>query len=163
MTYDHEFLAPVLLTSGGMTPHKLALPDEIAEPLRQSKVRRIVGTVNGAPFRLGLHRSRDGFSFVALSRARMAELGLAAGDVVEVALSADPDPDHVDLGDELAAALAADAGAREVWESLTPGTRRRALAYTVTSARRVGTREDRAATVVRKLKDGTHDALRRRW
>ena len=75
----------------------------------------------------------------------MSDLELAAGDLVEVALSADPDPDHVDLGDELAAALAADADAREVWESMTPGTRR-ALAYTVTSARRVGTREDRAAT-----------------
>ena len=162
MTYDHEFLAPVLLTSGGMTPHKLALPDEIADPLRQSKVRRIVGTLNGAPFRLGLHRSKAGFSFVALSRARMADLGLAAGDLVEVALSADPDPDHVDLGDELEAALAADPDARAVWATLTPGTRR-ALAHTVTSAKRVATREDRASGLATRLREGTHDALRRRW
>ena len=162
MTYDHEFLAPVLLTSGGMTPHKLALPDEVAGPLREAKVRRIVGTLNGVPFRLGLHRSREGFSFVALSRDRMRTLGLAAGDLVEVALGADPDPDRVDLGDELEAALAADADARAVWETLTPGTRR-ALAHTVTAAKREGTRQDRAATLTRRLREGTHDALRRRW
>lgn len=162
MRPDHEFLAPVLLTAGGMTPHKLALPAEIGDPLRERRVRRVVGTLNGRPFRLALHRSRDGFSFLALSRARMAELAVAAGDLVEVALSPDPDPDHVDLGDELAAALDASADAAAVWEGLTPGTRR-ALAYTVTSAKRPGTRQDRAQTVVRKLCDGTHDTLRRRW
>ena len=162
MTYDHAFLAPVLLTSGGMTPHKLALPDEVAGPLRAAKVRRIVGTLNGAPFRLGLHRTKDGLSFIAMSRARMSDLALAAGDLVEVEMSADPDPDHVDLGDELDAALAADPGARGVWEALTPGTRR-ALAHTVTSARRAATRQGRADTLVRRLRDGTHDALRRRW
>ena len=162
MTFDHEFLAPVLLTKGGMTPHKLPLPDEVAGPLRQSKTRRIVGTINGAPFRLALHRSGDGFSFIALSRARLADLELHAGDIAEVALSADPDPDHVDLGDELAAALAADPGAQDVWSTLTPGTRR-ALAHTVTSAKRPATRQDRAETLARKLRDGTHDSLRRRW
>ena len=105
MRPDHEFLAPVLLTSGGMTPHKLALPAEVGGPWRQRKVHRVVGTLNGRPFRLALHWSHDGFSFLALSRARLAELAVAAGDLVEVAVSVDPEPDRVDLGDELAAAL----------------------------------------------------------
>ena len=35
--------------------------------------------------------------------------------------------------------------------------------HTVTSAKRVATRESRAADLVRKLADGTHGSLRRRW
>lgn len=160
--FDHTFLAPVLLTRGGMTPHKLALPVEVVAPLREAGARRLVGTLNGEPFRLALHRSRDGFSFLALSRDRMRALGLEAGALVEVALSADPDPDRVDLGGELTAALAAAPDARAVWDGLTSGTRR-ALAYTVTSAKRPGTRESRAADLVARLRDGTWETLRRRW
>ncbi len=160
--HDHEFIAPVLLTRGGMTPHKLPLPDEVGGPLREAGVRRIVGTLGGEPFRSALHRSRDGFSFIALSRDRMRRLGLEAGALVEVALSADPDPDHVDLGDELAAALDADAEARATWDELTPGTRR-ALAHTVTSAKLPATRQSRAADLAARLRDGTWETLRRRW
>ena len=92
----------------------------------------------------------------------MRQLGLEAGALVEVALSADPDPDHVDLGDELAAALRTDADARAVWETLTPGTRR-ALAHAVTSAKRPATRQSRAADLGARLRDGTWEKLRRRW
>ena len=162
MTFDHAFLAPVLLTKGGMTPHKLPLPDEIADPLREAKTRRLVGTLNGEPFRLAMHRSRDGFSFLALSRARMKDLGLEAGDLVPVELSADPEPDRVDLGPELTEALGAAPDARRVWDALTPGMQR-ALAHNVTSAKRPSTREGRADDLVRRLRDGTHEALKRRW
>ena len=162
MEFDHVFLAPVLVSAGGMTRHKLRLPDEVAEPLRAAGVRRLVGTVDGAPFRLAMHRSREGFSFLALSRARVAELGLESGAIVAVEVSADPEPDRVDLGAELAAALDGAPDARAVWDGLTPGTRR-ALAYHVTSAKRTETRRGRATDVVRRLRDGTHQALRRRW
>ncbi|MGB3543628.1 YdeI/OmpD-associated family protein [Rubrivirga sp.] len=162
MPFDHEFIAPVLLTKGGMTPHKLPLPNEIGDPLREARVKRIIGTLDGHPFRLALHRSHDGFSFIALSRDRMRTLDLEAGALVEVALRPDPDPDHVDLGDVLEAALQAAPDALEVWDTLTPGTRR-AYAYTVTSAKRADTQESRADDLVRRLRDGTHAALRRRW
>lgn len=163
MSYDHVFLAPVLLTRGGMTPHKLPLPDAVAEALAEAPTRRMIGTLNGEPFRQALHRSKaDGFYFLALSKRTMRALDLAQGDLVGVEMSVDPEPDRVDLGDELAAALSEDAEAREVWDSLTTGAKRN-VAYTVTSAKRASTRESRAAEVVRRLRDGTHDALRRRW
>ncbi|WP_412062636.1 YdeI/OmpD-associated family protein [Rubrivirga sp. IMCC45206] len=161
MAFDHVFLAPVLLTKGGMTPHKLPLPDSVAEPLREAKVRRLVGTIADAPFRLALHRHGD-LSFIALSRDRMKTLGLTAGDLVGVELSADPDPDQVEPGAELAAALADDAQARATWDDITPGMRR-ALAHRVTSAKRETTRRDRATEVAARLRDGTHETLKRRW
>lgn len=161
MDFDHVFLAPVLLTKGGMTPHKLPLPDSIAEPLRAARVRRIVGTIADEPFRLALHRQGE-MTFIALSRDRMTTLGLSAGDLVGVELSADPDPDHVEPGAELAAALADDIEAREAWGAITPGMRR-ALAHRVTSAKRASTRLDRAAEVAARLRDGTHETLKRRW
>ena len=161
--HDHAFLAPVLLTRGGMTPHKLPLPDAIADALREAPTRRLVGTMNGEPFRQALQSSKaDGFQFLALSKARMAALGLEQGALVEVELSPDPEPDRVDLGDELEAALAADPEAKAVWDGLTPGMQR-GIAHTVTSARRPDTRASRAADTARRLREGTHERLKRRW
>lgn len=161
--FDHAFIAPVLLSRGGMTPHKLPLPDSVAEELRQAPTKRMVGTMNGEPFRQALHRSNaDGFYFLALSKGRMKGLGLEQGALVEVEMSVDPDPDHVDVGDELKAALDANPEAREVWESLTPGLRR-GIAFPVTSAKRPETRASRAAETIRKLREGTHERLKRRW
>lgn len=163
MEFDHAFLAPVLLTRGGMTPHKLPLPDSVAEVLLSAPTRRMIGTMNGAPFRQALHTSKtDGFQFLALSKARMKALDLEQGALVEVELSADPEPDRIDLGEELDAALAADAEARDVWDGLTPGLQR-GIAYTVTSAKRAETRASRAADTVRRLREGTHERLKRRW
>lgn len=161
MTPEYEFLAPVLLTAGGVTAHKVPLPAEIAAPLREAKTRRIIGTLNGEPFRLALHRDRSGFWFLALGKGRMKALGLETGALVEVALSADPDPDHVELGAELAAALEASPEARAAWDTLTPGKRRN-LAFTVNHAKRSSTREGYAADLVRALADGTHPAVRGR-
>lgn len=163
MDYDHAFIAPVLLTRGGMTPHKLPLPAEVADALREAPTRRLIGTINGEPFRQALQSSpRDGFRFIALSKARMAALGLEAGALAEVELSPDPEPDFVETGEELGAALAADGEAREVWDALTPGMRR-GIAHGVTSAKRAETRASRAADTVRRLREGTHERLKRRW
>ena len=146
-----------------MTPHKLPLPDAVADDLLRASTRRLVGTLNGAPFRQALHRSKaDGFYFLALSKRRMTELALSQGDLVEVELSIDPEPDRVDLGAELQAALDGDDAARDVWDGLTTGAKRN-IAYTVTSAKREATRQSRAEDTVRRLRDGTHELLRRRW
>lgn len=161
MDHDHAFLSPVLLSQGGMTPHKLPLPDDVAESLRLSGARRVFGTFNGEPFDLALHQSKaDGFTFLGMSRGRMRSLGLAPGDLVEVELSVDPDPDHVEPPAELAAALAADEGAREGWDALRPGLKR-SVAWTVGSAKREATRRARAEEAARKLRAG--EITRRRW
>ncbi|MEL6615911.1 MAG: YdeI/OmpD-associated family protein [Bacteroidota bacterium] len=160
--FDHAFIAPVLLSRGGMTAHKLPLPEAVDADVRAAPTRRVIGTLNGEPFRAAVHSSQeDPFLFLMLSKRRMRDLDLEMGALVEVEMSVDPDPDFVETGDELAAALDADADAREVWEGLTPGVRR-GIAYTVTSAKRVQTRESRAADTVRRLRDGTHPRLRRR-
>ncbi len=161
--FDHAFIAPVLLSRGGMTPHKLPLPESVSEALQGAPTRRMIGTMNGEPFRQSLHTStRDGFRFLALSKGRMKALGLEQGALVEVELSADPDPDHVEVGTELGDALAADAEACAVWDALTPGLRR-GIAFTVTSAKRAETRASRAEDTVRRLREGTHERLKRRW
>ncbi|MEM1055813.1 MAG: YdeI/OmpD-associated family protein [Bacteroidota bacterium] len=155
MEHEHAFLAPILLSRGGMTPHKLPLPDDIAETLRASGTRRVLGTMNGEPFDLALHRSKtDGFVFLGMSKGRMRTLGLSQGDLVEVELSADPDPDHVEPPTELAVALAGDEAAREAWDALRPGLKRN-VAWTVASAKREATRVSRAEEAVRKLREGT--------
>ena len=159
MEHEHAFLAPILMPQGGMYHHRLLLPDEVADDLHQRSTRRVIGTMNGDRFDLALHKSKDeGITFLGMSRGRLRALKVGAGDLIEVELSADPDPDHVEPGPELAAALDTYDDAREAWARLTPG-RRRSVAWTVNSAKRESTRQSRAAETARRLADGTHPAL----
>ena len=80
----------------------------VADDLKQRGARRVLGTMNGEPFDLALHASKqDGFLFLGVSQGRMRAMKVAAGDLVEVELSMDTDPDHVEPGAELEAAMTA--------------------------------------------------------
>ncbi|MEM6328606.1 MAG: YdeI/OmpD-associated family protein, partial [Bacteroidota bacterium] len=155
MDHEHAFLAPILLPQGGMYQHRLPLPEDIADDFRERNTRRVLGTLNGEPFDLALHRSKqDGFLFIGVSKGRMRSLGVAPGDLVEVEMSADPDPNHVEPGAELGAALDADAEAREAWDALSPGLKR-SVAWQVRSAKREATRLSRAQEAAKRLAEGT--------
>lgn len=145
-----------------MYQHRLPLPADIAADLQARGARRVLGTMNGEAFDLALHTSKDeGFICLGISRGRMRTMKLTPGDLVEVELSMDLDPDHVDPGPELSAAFASNGSAREAWDGLTPG-RKRHVAWTVTSAKREATRQSRAQETARKLADGTHPVIRQR-
>lgn len=162
MEYEHAFLAPILLTRGGMSPNKVPFPEDVTADLRARGARRVIGTINGEPFDLGLHVSKSaGHTFIAMGRGRMRSLNVEPGDLVEVEVSADPEPDNPDPGPELTAALDANEEAREVWDGFSPGMKR-SVAWHVKSAKREATRRSRAEETARKLADGTHPALRGR-
>ena len=153
MPEPFAFVAPVLVHESGMRIHYLPLPPAVDAALRADKVRRVVATLNGHTVRRGIQSRAASGRHLALSRDLMRTLGVAYGDLVEVELLADPEPDHVELG-ELAAALAADPEARARFETFTTG-KRRSLAHYVTSAKRPATRESRAEEIARKLRTHT--------
>ena len=147
------FVAPVLVHETGMRQHYLPLPADVDDRLRAEKVRRVIVTLNGHTIRRGIQSRKASGRHLVLSRDLMRQLGVAYGELVEVELKADPDPDHVDLG-ELAAALEADPEAKARFDAFTPG-RQRGLAHYVTSAKRPETRESRAEEIARKLRTYT--------
>lgn len=153
MPETYSFVAPVLVHETGMRQHYLPLPADVDAALRAQKVRRVVATLNGHTVRRGIQSRKASGRHLALSRDLLRQLEVAYGDLVEVEMHADPDPDHVDLG-ELAAALEADPEAKARFDTFTPG-RQRGLAHYVTSAKRPGTRESRAEEIARKLRTYT--------
>jgi len=140
--------------------HYLPLPDDVDEALRFEGARRVVATLNGLTVRRGIQSRTASGRHLALSRDLMRQLDVAYGDLVEVEMRADADPDHVELG-ELAAALAADPEAQARFDTFTPG-KQRSLAHHVTSAKRTDTREARAADLARKIRTHTLHADKQR-
>jgi uncharacterized protein YdeI (YjbR/CyaY-like superfamily) len=81
--------------------------------------------------------------------------GVQLGQLLRITLAPDPNPDHVDMPDELAEALAAWPEADAGFQRQTPG-RRRALAYHVATAKQAETRARRAVEVSQRLAVGAH-------
>jgi hypothetical protein len=151
---EHAFLAPVLRQEGGFRFHYLPLPDDVADALQADGVRRLLVTLNGCSCTRAVQGRRDGERYLLLGQALLRQIAAAYGDVVEVVVRPDPDPDRVALGEELEAALDQDEEAAARFFAMTPG-RQRSLAYYVTSGRRPETRIKRALELVHKLRTRT--------
>lgn len=147
----HEFTAPLLFDSeieAGYMKHFVPVPEEVADALADA--RRLIGALGEAEFRRVLHEREDGSRCLKFGAGWLRERGLREGDLLEVRLAVDPDPDRVDLPAELEDALMADPEAALAWAALTPG-RQRTLAYGVERAKRVATRQKRARAIVLQL------------
>ena len=148
-----EFTAPVVLdlqVEAGYMAHLVPVPAKVAAALERAGARRLEGSLSGHAFRRILHSDSSGEPCLRFGKAWLRDAGLSEGDLVEVMLRPDPDPDRIDVPDELAAALDEDPEAGILWAALTPG-RRRSLAYAVTRAKKPETRARRAASLLADL------------
>lgn len=147
-----------LLEAGGpsfMPTQIVVVPLVALEALGGKTTRRVVGTLNGYPVRLGLQPMRTGERYLMVNKDLCRAAGVAAGQEVTLTLAPDPDPDHVDLPAELAEGLAAWPEAQAAFDRLS-GSHRRALVYHITSAKRPETRAQRIVSVVHQLATGGH-------
>ena len=148
-----EFAAPVLREEGGMGYHFLPVPPESAARLAASGTRRVVAVLNGHSVRRALV-TVDGGPALILGQDLLRTIGAQPGDTVLVDASPDPEPDRIDLGDELEAVFADDAEAAVRFFGFTPG-RQRSIATYVTGAKRAETRIKRALDLAHKLRTHT--------
>lgn len=118
--------------------------------------KRVLATLNGAHTeRLGLLPLPGGGRHLLLRKALCQRLGLHVGQELTICLAPDPDPDHVDLPDELAEALAAWPEAETAFQGHT-GSMRRAMARKVADAKRPDTRARYAVELAERLARGGH-------
>ena len=150
----HLFAAEIDRLDDGFRYPCVRVPAAAADALDAAGVKRVVGAVNGHPFRRALQRRAGGERLLVFGQDYLRTCGATFGDVVTVELGPDPAPDRLDLGEAFEAVLAGDAAAAERFYALTPG-RQRSLAYYVTSAKRPETREARALDLARKLRTHT--------
>lgn len=147
------FAAPVLREEGGMGYHFLPVPPDVAERLAASGTRRVVAILNGHSVRRGVV-TVDGRPALLVGLSLLRTVGAAPGDTVLVDAYPDPEPDRIDLGDELEAVFADDDAAAARFFSFTPG-RQRSMASHVTGAKRTETRLKRALDLAHKLRTHT--------
>lgn len=133
----------------GYMKHFVPIPEAIARKLAGAK--RLRGTLGEHPFRRAPATTSDGRPCLKFGVGWLRDAGLDVGDRVAVVVEVDPDPDAVDVPEELEAVLADDPELALAWESLTPG-KRRTLVYPVTRAKRPATRVKRVAAVVEQVR-----------
>ncbi len=149
-----EFHAPVLHLEEGLINHYLPLPGDVADALAAAKVRRVVAILNGRTHRRAVMNRADGTRMLILGEPLLRDIGARAGDMVEVRLQADPDPDRVEICEEFLEVLEQDAAAAARFYSMTPGMQR-SLALYVNTAKREATRITRSLELARKLRTHT--------
>jgi Bacteriocin-protection, YdeI or OmpD-Associated/Domain of unknown function (DUF1905) len=127
-------------------------PDEAAA-LR--KVRRVRGTIGGVAFAGGLLHMGEGVRCVHAKRDLCKRAGIAPGDVVEVALEADPEADVVAIPDELAAVLRRRPVLQKTFDAFSPAHRREYASW-IGEAKRPETRAARAEKAVAMIGERKH-------
>jgi len=137
----------------------LFLPQELIAdlPLKQYPRLRIDGEMYEMPFEGALQPAK-GRWYLLISQAFMKEHQLALGDLVEVRFNIG-DQDHVDVPQELLAALEENKAAAKIWSTLTSG-KKRGYASHVSSAKREETRGKRAQKMIGFILEGKNSGGR---
>jgi uncharacterized protein YdeI (YjbR/CyaY-like superfamily) len=112
----------------------------------------VVATVNGYTWRTSVARM-GGESLLGLNRDVREAAREQAGDEVDVRIELDLAPREVDVPEALAAALAADPGARASFERMA-FTHRKEYARWIAEAKREDTRERRVEQAVAMIRAG---------
>ncbi|GAB3582342.1 YdeI/OmpD-associated family protein [Hymenobacter daeguensis] len=147
-----------VLEPGGpsfMPTQTIVVPAEILAALGGKKAKRVIVTIRGHALRLGLLLLEGGGRYLMLNKDICREVGIALGDELEVAIEPDPNPDYVELPEELAEAFAAWPEAEAAFNKYS-GSHRRAMARLVDEARQCETRIRRAVKLTENLARGLH-------
>jgi len=151
-----HFRAPLIAGGPSFMPTQLLVVPEAAwRAVGGKATTRVVATLNGHAERLGLLPLEGGERYLMIRKDLCQLLGLAIGQEVTVSLAPDPNPDHVDLPDELAEALAAWPEAESAFQAHS-GAMRRAMARKVADAKRPETRARYAVELAERLARGGH-------
>lgn len=146
------------LEAGGpsfMPTQLIVVPEAAWLAVGGKATKRVIATLNGHPKRLGLLPLEGGGRYLMLRKDLCQQLGLAIGQEIAVSLAPDPNPDHVDLPDELAEALAAWPEAETAFHTHS-GAMRRAMSRKVADAKRPETRARYAVELAERLARGGH-------
>ena len=144
------FLTTVELT--GKTATFFRVPVDVPSQFGGRQRPPVVVRLCGHTYRSTIAKYGDEY-FVPLSRAHREAAGVAAGDRIAVEIEADETPREVEPPPELAAALARDEEARQVFGSLSY-SHRKEYADWIAEAKQPETRARRAAKAVDLLREG---------
>ena len=125
------------------------VPAEVVDALQAGKRPKVLIMINGHSWRSRV-ASMGGRSLVGISAANRAASGIALGDEVEIALKLDTEPRVVAEPADLAEALNADPSARQAFDRLPYGLRRKHVTA-VEDAKNPATRQRRITRLIATL------------
>jgi hypothetical protein len=136
---------------GGKTATGLAVPREVVEKLASGKRPPVTVTIGGHTYRSTI-AVMGGRFMIPLSAENREAAGVTVGDRVKVDIELDTQERVLEVPDDLAAAIAADAAAQSFWDSLSYSRRRR-IVLSVDGAKKPETRDRRIRKSVTDLRD----------
>jgi Bacteriocin-protection, YdeI or OmpD-Associated/Domain of unknown function (DUF1905) len=152
MADAHRFEAE-LRASGRGGGTLLDVPVGVSSALAQRGRVPVRVSVNGVHFRGSLMPLGDGRHSLGVTKAQLAQAGVAQGDTVRVQLARDAEPRVIEPPADLAAALAAEQPAADAFAGLSH-THRREYVRWIEEAKRAETRRRRIEKAVTMLRDG---------
>ena len=136
---------------GGKTATGMRIPAEIVASLGSGKKPAVRVTINGYTYRSTVAVYGGEFMLPVSAEVR-AGAGISAGDEVEVIIELDTEPREVTVPPDLAAALDADAAARQSFDGLSYSNKRRII-LSIEDAKTPETRQRRIDKAVEKLRE----------
>ena len=150
----YRFTAPLERMDAGMAFMYLEVPINVEQEFGTRSRVRVQGTVNGITVDRALMPQKSGVHIIILgSDIRRAAKLKKVGDQVQVELWKHPNPEVINLPEELAETLDFIPEMKAAWERLTLG-RKRNMCYWVGSAKTLPTRAKRIAELLRRFEMG---------
>ncbi len=138
-----------LIQAEGKNATGINVPAEIVAALGKGKKPPVKVSLNGYTYRTTIAGYGDVFMLPVSAEHRTAA-GLQAGDEIEVTLEVDDEPRTVTVPEDLAAALAAQPGARATFDGLAY-SKRKEFVRQVEDAKAEETRQRRIAGIISKM------------
>ena len=140
------------LLQSGKTTAGFEVPDEIVSELRGGGHPKVVVRIGGYEFRTSIARMGERY-MLGVSNERRTESGIAPGETHDVEVTLDTAPREVELPEDLATALTADAEAKIFFDTLSY-SKQSWHVLKVLEAKTPETRARRVRTSVEMLRDG---------
>ena len=150
----YEFEAPLIRPGGVGTWTYLDIPPEITQELGAKGQVKVIGLVNGYPFRTSARPHGDGSHYIVVNRSIRDAIQATQGDVVHVVMEKDTAPRTVEVPNDFADALEANQQQGKAFEALSYSHKKEYVDW-IESAKKVETRDKRIAQSLEMLIAGT--------
>lgn len=152
-----RFTAPLERTNGKPAWSYVEFPHDVPGLFGKRGEVRVKCLINGVAADRALMPTKSGIHILVFGGDLRKKAGIKKpGELVRVELWLDPEPDRIDLPEDLAETLDFMPEMKNAWDRLTPGMKRN-VCYWVGSGKTAPTRAKRIAELMQRLESGYFD------
>lgn len=149
-----KFTAPMERITGRFAWSYVEFPHDVKELFGKRGEVRVKTLINGVAADRALMPTRSGYHIIVMGGDLRKKAGIKRpGDLVRMELWLDPEPDRIDIPEDLAETLDFIPEMKAAWDLLKPGMKRN-MCYWVGSAKTAPTRAKRIAELLRRFESG---------